>query len=267
MGGHKPFQEITSRVGDLFYFEPERLVLRKDARSAEALDESLVANIMKNGVIKPVVIAKEGDLPVVDDGNRRVRHAIAANARLREAGAERLVLVPCVYRRGDDAMRLAVRISANNFSRPDEVLEKARLVAHALALGGTEEACAIDFGVDVQTIKGWLKLLEAAPEVAKAVADGHISASAAAELTALPREAQKKTLSEMETAGGKVTAKRARRAARGESKKPDKRIRSRAEIERVLTYNAIILKGLDGFKVLYWVLGWEEIPELGAEKP
>jgi ParB family chromosome partitioning protein len=261
MGAHKPFQEITVRTGDLFYFDPDDLVLRDDSRTHLPISEAFVRNIMKNGVIKPVVIAKEGDSAVVDDGKQRVRHARLANLRLREAGA-RPVLVPCVYRRGDEVMRLSVRISANEFARPDEVLDKARLVAHSLSLGGTEEGCAIDFGVDVATVRNWLKLLEAAPEVTQAVADGRISASAATELAALPRDEQGRTLTSLEAAGGKVTAKRARVAARKKPDRPAKRMRSRSEVERVMERRTSVLMAMDGYKALCWVMGWDDLPEL-----
>jgi len=259
MGGHKPF---NVRSGDLFYFEPEDLVLRDDARTKLPINDAFVRNIMKNGVIKPVVIAKEGDRAVVDDGKQRVRHALEANRRLREAGAQ-TILVPCIYRRGNDLMRLGVRISANEFSRPDEVIDKAALVARALALGGTEEGCALDFGVDVATIRHWLRLLEADPKVTAAVSEGRISASAAVELSALPRDEQQKTLTALETAGGKVTAKRARSAARKAPVAPSKRIRRREDIELAMIHNTGLLKTLNGYAVLEWVLG-KEVDGLGV---
>jgi ParB family chromosome partitioning protein len=258
MGGHKPF---NVRSGDLFYFEPEDLVLRDDSRTKLPINDAFVRNIMKNGVIKPVVIAKEGDRAVVDDGKQRVRHALEANHRLREAG-EQTVLVFCIYRRGSDLMRLSVRISANEFARPDEVIDKAAVVARALALGGTEEGCALDFGVDVATIRHWLRLLEADPQVAAAVSEGRISASAAVELSALPRDEQQRTLTELETAGGKVTAKRARNAARKKPDAPAKRIRAKVDIEMAMAHHTDLLRSMDGYAALEWVMGWKEIEGL-----
>jgi ParB family chromosome partitioning protein len=258
MGGHKPFDV---RSGDLFYFDPDDLVLRSDTRSKLPIREAFVLNILKNGVIKPVVIAKDGDKAVVDDGQQRVRHAREANRRLREDGGK-TILVPCVYRRGGDLARLSVRISANEFSQHDDILAKAKVVEHALAIGASEEDCALDFGVDVVTIRSWLKLQEASREIKDAVVEGRLSASAATELAALPREMQQQTLTELEAQGGRVTTKRARKAARGEPSAPRKRTRPRVDIEMAMTHHTTTLKALDGYTALEWVMGWKEIEGL-----
>jgi ParB family chromosome partitioning protein len=258
MGGHKPFDV---RSGDLFYFDPDDLVLRNDARSKLPIKDGFVHNIMKNGVIKPVIIAKDGDKAVVDDGQQRVRHAREANKLLREQGGKP-ILVPCVYRRGGDLARLSVRISANEFGQHDDILAKAKLVEHALAIGASEEDCALDFGVDVITIRSWMKLQEAGREIQDAVVAGRLSASAGIQLAALPREMQEQTLVELEAQGGRITTKRARQAARKEPSAPQKRLRPRSVIEAAMAHQPVFLRTLDGFRVLNWVMGWEEIKEL-----
>jgi len=258
MGGHKSF---NVRSGDLFYFDPDDLVLKNDARSKMPLKERFVLNIMKYGVIKPVIITKDGEKALVDDGTQRTRHAREANKRLREAG-EQAVLVPCVYRRGGELTRLGVSISANEYSQESDPLIKAKILEQYLGFGGTEEGAAVDFGVDIATIRNWLKLNELDPSVKKAVLAGTISPTAATQFAALPREEQAQQLEQLAAAGGKMTVSRARKAARKEPAPPTRRLRARMDIELAMMHQTTLLKSMDGYTALEWVMCWKDIKEL-----
>ena len=76
-------------------FEPERLHLVTDRshplydeRIHLPLDESMILNIMDQGVLEPIIVWKDPEtgLSCVVDGRQRVRHTVEANKRLAAAG-------------------------------------------------------------------------------------------------------------------------------------------------------------------------------------
>lgn len=222
---------LDAKRGNLFLVPPEDLTIigldtadgpehpLYDERVLLPLDEPLVRNIMCHGVIEPVIIRKNGDDVVeVIDGRQRVRAARAACKRLEAEGKEP-VLVPVVRRVGRDAEHYGVMISANEIRRDDTPLAKARKAGRYLAMGRTEEDAAEQFGVDIVTIKGWLRLLDLAPEVQEAVDLNKLSALAAKQFAGLPRAEQVAMLATMQAAGDPTAAQvkaavKARKVAR-----------------------------------------------------
>jgi ParB-like chromosome segregation protein Spo0J len=90
-----------------------------------------------------------------------------------------------------------------------------------MGYGKTEEQVAVIFGVSRTTIRQRLALLDAAPEVKRAVESGKLSTVAAAKLTKLPREKQVEELPELlesgsqrEKVNGIVPAERERMVGR-----------------------------------------------------
>lgn len=163
-----------------------------DERIKLPLDESMVQNIMAIGVKEPCVIRhnKAAGRYELVDGRRRIVHAREANKRLKKAGEE-LVYVPCTLEAGDEIHMAGVAISLNEIRKDDDTLVKAEKCMRLLQRnGGDHKAAAIRFGVSVTAIKNWEKLSQLTPKVKKAVAAGSISASAAAELYGLEKEAQ-----------------------------------------------------------------------------
>ena len=202
-----------------------------DPRVNEKPDPMMVANIKFNGVIEPIVIAKDGPKGIVVDGRRRVINALQANKELKKAG-EPLIKIPCYVRKGNDASLAGAMISTNEQRKDDNPLSKAEKLERYLNTGGDEDSAMTHFGVSKATIKSWLRITDLAAPVKKAVADGRISASAAARLSALTKEEQAEKLKELiEKAGGKKpTAKAAEAGARGGSVNKQK-MRRRSEIE------------------------------------
>jgi ParB family chromosome partitioning protein len=194
-----------SRV-NVFLMDPQDLVLvgLDDSNQDAALfdprvltppDESLVLNIMVYGVIKPVVVRKNGDgAPEVVDGRQRVKAAREANKRLVAEGKEP-VKVRVMPMRADDSNAFGVML-AGNIHLDDTALGKAQKAAKFMAMGRTEEEVAIAHGVSVSTVRNWLKLLDLAPEVQTAIADNKISPSAALGLGHLDRADQAEALDE-----------------------------------------------------------------------
>lgn len=189
-----------------------------DPRIKLPVDEALVLNIMVYGVIDPIKVAKDGNDAIVVDGRQRLRAAREADKRLRAEGKEPLI-VPVIVKRGSDATLFGVMVSANENRQNDDILAKADKAGRMLDMGKSEEDIAIAFGVQAQTIRIWLKLLDVGDDVRKAVEKGQISPSAAAKLAALNRDEQKTALKEMIESGQASTAHAAARAKASKGKK------------------------------------------------
>jgi len=264
-------QAFTAKRTNAFMFDPEDLLIPDDkdhplyeyTQERLVLSEELVDSIMMFGVIEPIVVKKEGEAAVVVNGRRRVLAAREANKRLSDAG-EDLITVYAVSRRGSDDDLFGVSLAANENRLDDSPLQKAEKAARYLARTGQDEkAAAVIFGVDVQTIKNWLALLECAPQVKKAVKKGTLPATAARKLSKLPRKEQVSALNKMEQEvaqapkskrskkAPKITVKRAAKAA-GEAPK----MRGAREIQAMLKESISI----EARKALQWVLGndWGE---------
>ncbi len=198
---------------DLLRFDPNELTLVTDKkhplydpRVEEPPDESLVLNIMVHGVLEPVIVRKNGEArgkPIVEvvAGRRRVTAAREANKRLRKEGKEP-ILVPAVRRRGEDVDMFGVMASENSIRKNESPLEQAKKIQRHIDMGASEDRVAIVFGVSRSTIRQRLALLDAAPEVKRAVESGKLSSVAAARLSKLPREEQVEQLPDLMKEGG-----------------------------------------------------------------
>ena len=137
-----PKEAFNAKKRTTFMFSPEDLVLVTDcthplydARVELPVDDALVKSILRYGVIEPVVIAKEHDMPLVVDGRQRVKAAREADRISNERGGTP-ILVQCVYRQGTERDLFEVLVCAN------------------------EHRHDVAFVVQAQTIKNWIKLLE-----------------------------------------------------------------------------------------------------------
>lgn len=241
-------------------FEPERLHLVTDRshplydeRIHLPLDESMILNIMDQGVLEPIIVWKDPEtgLSCVVDGRQRVRHAIEANKRLADAGKD-LLFVPAVTKRGSAVRMAQAMISANEIRRADTPLGRAKKMADALERGHDEEDLSLMFGVGVQTIRATLALLDATQAVKDAVESGAVTVTQARQLANLSPDEQREKVKEVEsaTAGTKGHEKsRRQRQVIGDAKP---RLKSRKEITKAL-------EGASGdyAQALRWVLGDE----------
>jgi ParB family chromosome partitioning protein len=175
---------------DIVYISPNKLVIvgcdqskdspLNDDRAAWDVDEALVRNIMVYGIQQPVLVRFDAGEAFVVDGRQRVKAAREAAKRQADAG-EYEIKVPCIEVQADDNRVVGIMVSTNELRQDDSVLSRARKAAKLLDLTGDEEEVALAFGKHVRTIKNWLKLLQAAPEVHQAIEDGKISANAVME--------------------------------------------------------------------------------------
>lgn len=194
---------MPAKRGNLHQYDPNEPVIigldTKDGPEHELYDERIhlplveatVLNIMAIGVKEPIVLRKcaEGRVEVVD-GRGRLRHAREANKRLKKLGEE-LVYVSAVFENGDDVHVQGVMIALNEHRQDDNVVLKAEKCMRLLARNGNDyKAAANHFNVTTAAVKNWVKMASLPSKVKKAVANGDISASAAAELHGLEKEEQ-----------------------------------------------------------------------------
>jgi ParB family transcriptional regulator, chromosome partitioning protein len=221
---------------DAYQLYPEDVVVVTDPehplfepRALWEPDESMVLDIMSNGVEEAIIVMKDGGRPVVVNGRRRVICAREANRRLAAAGKE-LIRVKAVKRNGSMDELFGVSISTNEHRRNDSVTAKAEKCHKFLNMGRTVQEAAVRFGVSTETIKNWEKLVGLSGAVRKAVDEGSVSTTAAIQLAVLGSAEQEAALGEL-LAADKPTVTAAKKAAQGQAAEPTRRMRSKKEIE------------------------------------
>lgn len=209
--------KTSAKRGSLYTFDPNDLLIVGldtghtkthplwDERAFMPLDEALVLNIQTYGVIEPISICRDGEQVLVVDGRRRVLHAREAADRQEKAG-EVAVRVPAVIKKGSEGRLLGISRAANALRQDDSPMANAHNAQRMIDFGEDEEAVAITYGVGIQTVRNWLKLLDLDASVQKAVEKGEIGATSAARLSGLSRDEQKSTLTEMRGNGKLSTA-------------------------------------------------------------
>lgn len=202
-----------------------------DPRIKLPLDDSLIRNIMVYGVQVPVLVRKTGveEKPEVVDGRQRVRAAREANKLLTKEGKEP-VLVPVVVRKGEDHRLYGISVSANEQRKDDSPLAKARKAARFLDMGRSEDDVALAFGCTTQAVKQWLKLLELAPEVLRAVDEGLLTAHQAQGLGHLSKDKQRERIEALKS--GPIARKKRQNGA--VSKTVLRKVVAAPEVEKVL---------------------------------
>lgn len=135
-------------------------------RFSEAEMATLSASIREHGVLQPVLVAETLDGYQLIAGERRVRAAVAA-------GLER---IPAVVRHLDDRVRLELAL-IENLQREDlDPIESAHGFRRLIDdFGMTHEAIAERVGRARSTVANTLRLLDLAPVVQAAIADGSIT--------------------------------------------------------------------------------------------
>lgn len=201
-------------AGDLDTRPGPDVPVKDQKRIARPLKPGLKANIAQNGVNTPITIAKIDDVATVIVGKGRVRAARAAN-RQRLTEGRPLIKIRCVMLRDTSVRSIqGAIIRENNAREDDDLADRIEKLKAYLGDGASEEDAATEFGVKKSTILGWLAYEDHATEqTKKAVGDGRVPASTAAELAKIkdPDE-QRKALDKLLVAPG--TKQRSARAAR-----------------------------------------------------
>lgn len=237
-----PTSVIESPRSNMYMAEPESLTIVTDKedplydpRVELPVEESMVLNIMHQGVIQNIQAVRRGDKYVVVTGRQRVKSAIEANKRLKKQGKE-TIRVPVVLSRGNESDQFGVLISENELRQNDSPIAKAEKCKKFLDMGRTEAEAAIVFGVTPQTIKNWMKIVSLCAFVKKAVDRDMISATAAAKLAELEPAEQKEAAEELIQAAEKAGKKRptvgkaAGKAGKKASLRPKKEIKEMLDV-------------------------------------
>ncbi len=172
-----------------------------DERSKQPLDPQFVGEIRALGILQAVKVRKNGDKAEVVAGRQRVRAAREVNKDACE-----ICLVPVTLDRGSDDRMRDITISENEHRVNDSIEVKLKKLERYLASGRSEQEAAQRFRVSLQTIKNWLTLLEAGPEVTEALQAGTITPSAAVPVAKLPRAKQGPVLAKALTQGAPTVA-------------------------------------------------------------
>jgi ParB family chromosome partitioning protein len=199
-----------------------------DPRIKLPIDEGLVNNIRTYGVIKPILVVKDGDDILVADGRQRALHCRVAAQRAIAAGEEPPKL-PVMFKRGEESYIFGISRAAN-LHRPESIIDRANNAQRMLDMGADEAEVAITFGIKVSTLKtAWLPLLSLAPKVRNAVEKGEVAPAAAVTLASLSKADQEAHLDELRAEGVKptvdnVTNKVRRAKGKSEVQTPKQRI-------------------------------------------
>jgi len=246
---------------NVLFFDPDALTLITDETHALydrrvhlPPDEAMVRNIRHHGVLETIIVHKDPETGqvVVVDGRRRVINAREANRRLRDEGLQP-ILVPALPKRAKQGELAGMMASANEIRRNDSAINRAEKMQRMRDIGNDDEAIAIHFGVDPQTVRSSLRLLDCCGAVRDALESDQITVTHALRLARLkPDEQRAKVAALIAAAEGKQGHERSRaqKAALGS---PAGRLRTRkqilAELESATGDRAAALR---------WVLGLDD---------
>jgi ParB family chromosome partitioning protein len=146
---------------------------------------ALSASIVEHGVLQPIVVTETIDGYQLVAGERRLRAAQAAG----------LDHVPAVVRQLADREQLEIAL-VENLQREDlDPLETADAFRQLIEeFGFSQDALAIKVGRARSTVANTLRLLDLAPGVQAAVADGRLSEGHGRALGGLPTELQDRVI-------------------------------------------------------------------------
>lgn len=145
----------------------------------------LADSIATHGILQPVIVVQDGDGYVLIAGERRWR----AVAQLGHS------TIPAVVRTANEQDQLELAL-VENIQRSDlNALEEAHAYRHLIdEFGLTQERVAERVGRSRPTIANTLRILETAPSVQQAVADGDISGGHARALASLESHAKQEVM-------------------------------------------------------------------------
>ena len=216
------FQDLGKRR-DIVLINPTKIVIkdgfntrRFDTERAKSAQVELMNSIMENGVLTPLTIVIEGDVPVLTDGERRLRAVLAAIEKGWNPGDG----VPCQHDGRAAILNEAERalsIITRNSGLALEPLEKAEVYRRLRAANWTVDQMARRTGVSPSQVNNLLTLVDAPTDVQDAIRDGTISST---EATNVVREVGKDA--------GEVI-----KAAKEEAQKSGKNRVTRADINKV----------------------------------
>lgn len=153
-------------------FDPEQL-------------QQLADSIEAHGVLQPIVVIERGERYTL----------IAGERRWRAASLLKLPTIPAVVRTANEQEQLELAL-VENIQRSDlNALDEARAYRHLIdEFGLTQERVAASVGRSRPAVANTLRILDTAPQVQQAVADGTISGGHARALASLETHGRQEVL-------------------------------------------------------------------------
>jgi len=234
-----------------------------DDRIKLPVDENLVKNILVYGIQEAVKVRKNGThddgtwiLEIVD-GRQRTKACRAATDL-----AEKTGVVPPRLKievlKVDEAKAVDIGMLCNEQRQDNGLLGKAKDASYLLNIGRTEEEVSLIFGVDKQTIINWQLIIELAPAIKEAIAQGKVAPTAAKELHELTHVEQIAKLKEILEAGHKPTAKNIKRVTSGARPKKIQKLLTTPRIRKLVKAKCFDQFGNDA-KLLLRIMAGEEV--------
>jgi ParB family chromosome partitioning protein len=147
--------------------------------------ESLAGSIAMHGVLQPIIVVQHGDRYILIAGERRWRAGKLAGLRT----------IPAVVRTANEQARLELALVENIQRAELNALEEAQAYRHLIDdFGLTQERVAERIGRSRPTVANTLRILDTAPLVQQAVADGTISGGHAKALAGLERHSEQEVV-------------------------------------------------------------------------
>lgn len=238
----------ASGRGDIYYINPENLTRvtdpthpKFDPRVKIGITEGMVRSIDQHGVLETILVQKGPEIEpgvfsvYVIDGNQRTINAIEAN-RIRALRGDDPVLVPVIFRRGDDAGDIALIRMAANLHIAESPISTALKVKAALNAGKTETQVANALGMTPAKVDALLALLELDSDAQAAIDTFQAPLPVALELVKLPQDQQAAALApilEKAKEGEAVSPMAAKQAVRKAAGKQDRAKMTRMTIGQI----------------------------------
>lgn len=213
------FKSEHTRTSE-YLFDPADITVKPELNGRKNLPEieTLVDSFVTMGQLQPVLIGRDGGLPVLYDGHRRWRAALEVNKRKLTPKPFKL---RCVYYQGDEKAAFLATVIANHERAQTDEIDDANNIAIMGRWGMSEQEISAVYHRDVKWVKDRVALLELCDEGAQAVRDGRMKPTAAVAIAKLSKESQREKLRSVPD-GARITAADAKAGESSDKPKPRK---------------------------------------------
>ena len=172
--------EAVLKRRDVFEIDPRKIDVQDgwNPRTDFSGEAELKLSIIENGVIEPITVKAIGERVVLVDGERRLRATLLA---IKE-GHEIASVPAMLSRRGISDIEAMFTAIIKNDGKPLSPVEEADAFRRLAAWGVTQADIAKRIGRSQPYVSGRLVLVDAAPEVRKAVSEKKIKVKAAKQI-------------------------------------------------------------------------------------
>lgn len=178
-----------------YLFDPKQIIVKPELNGRhEAPDiEPLIADIVRNGQLEPVIVRNDGGNAVLSAGFSRWRAITEINKRKLTPAP---LPIRAIYRKANELDGFLANISENRYRNQTTRLDDAYNVRRLEQWGQSEEQIAEVYRESVKWVKRMLKLVELDPAAQVAIAKGQIKSSAITAVSKLTTEEQRKVVAD-----------------------------------------------------------------------